>query len=755
MRSFTKRFISILLTLAMISTSAVACKKSESTSKKKSKKTKTETTANDRDVAEGFKFEKATKETFTEEDPVVEGDGYTFDATLSLLEDEHTLVVKKAKSFPQVDDLQTGGVVYDFTIDDVDEFEGVIEISIPIEKEDNEIIAAGYYDEEAEEWVPVCAQYDGEKMVIYATHLSTYGAFNLSKAKTRNATGTYSVLLDTYIEPVTSEEAEDLLLKPLKNGTADEANIRYEFADAWGKLSSFGNDMGYNALKTVGFTMDFLEEYGDLLSEVGLFFASYQAISQCLNGKPREGVATAFKASFNYVIGLAAGALKSSVMCASMAGVALFDYVLTSYYEKMTSDRKDMYRGGYIEFYAKANRNNGGAYRSAADWFKIFYPMFSSGDHTPEEIKDLVDEEVNKYVNLFWTDEGTMELYFKTAKNGGWTLGGGLNDAIKKELCDEHRANLYNDVFPLVFSVIRDKLQDKVWFEYSQRMYMLGQKLNKTISINFKDSYTDSGKSKYSGYIVKFKELPNDIEDKENWQCTLKKDGTGSISFTGFAYLSNHIQPKLVIVDPDDPDKVVKEFDLAISSNSVTVEIGEDKAPEPTSATPSVITYDPVSEWGYNHNGEPEPKPGYRDEYYIQYVMDNLPNGEVTKNGELYHIDLHASGYPYNESSLDELNVSGDFADRDHESAITANYKITMQWENSGQQMLYTKIVTFTGTAKSAFYDPDKGAFYMTFRGDYHAVTTGRGINSDPSCDVVYEDINTENAMPFCLYMTI
>jgi hypothetical protein len=762
MKVFTKRYLSILLTIAICASVFAGCGKKESSETKKKKTKATEEIEEVEDTEEpeesetepegDFSFEKEIEESFSSDEPVVATADFTFDSTLSLLDGEHTLKIRKAKSFPKIDTEQKDGVVYDFEIEDVSEFEGVLEISIPISKGSDETVVAAYYNEEQGAWMPVCAQYDGEKMVILTDHLSTYGAFRLTKPNTRNANGTYSVLLDTYIDTVTTEEAEDLILEPFKNNSATSTDILYAFADGWGKASQFGNDIGYNALKTAGYTIEFLEDYGDLLSEIGMYFAAYQAIRQCMNGNAREGVGTAIKATHNFVVGLAAGALKSAIMTASMAAVAIFDFALTKLYERVISSRKDVYRGGYLKYYSKEEKANGGGYRSEKEWFKILYPIFKDGDNSPYKIKLLVGREVNKYVKQFWTEESVMEMYFADAANMGWTLGGGLNDDIMEELNNEHRSTLYNDILPKVFEAIRDKLELNAWSAYSQKMYELGEKLNAKTTLSFKDSTIGSGNSEYAGCIVKFKNVPSEIEDPENWQCTLSKSGTGSISFTGFAYLYNKFAPELVIVDPDDPDKILKELTFGISGNKVEIDIGGKKEPEVT-PVPSEYAYDPVSEWGAYHNGEPEPEPTKRDEYYIQYVFDNLPNGTVTRNGDYYHIDLTASGYPIEYYTLDEIKISGDFADRDPESKMTASYKITQTWTNESQGSVYTKTITFSATKCSASYSPEYGIFTLFFQGDYAWTLMRRSVKGGD--DVLFDEGSFNNSMMFNIYMQI
>ncbi|MBO7564757.1 MAG: hypothetical protein J6T40_07965, partial [Clostridiales bacterium] len=137
MKVFTKRYLSILLTIAICASVFAGCGKKESSETKKKKTKNTEEIEEVESVEEveqtetepegDFSFEKEIEESFSSDEPVVATADFTFDSTLSLLDGEHTLKIRKAKSFPKIDPEQKDGVVYDFEIEDVSEFDGVLE----------------------------------------------------------------------------------------------------------------------------------------------------------------------------------------------------------------------------------------------------------------------------------------------------------------------------------------------------------------------------------------------------------------------------------------------------------------------------------------------------------------------------------------------------------------------------------------------------------------------------------------------------
>ena len=534
-------------------------------------------------------FGKAVRTVLTPENTACDGEGFSFDAGFLDVEEPKTLTVREIRHAPALLEAE-GAAVYDFELSGTTELEGIAQITLPYTPGKDTIPVAAYYNPESGEWEPVNYRVEDSKVIINTSHLSTYGVFDVSKEFTRNAVVKYN-----YSSPdLTAAEAAALLTEPFKEGST-VAEYMSHFAEQWGTASGFGLDIGYNLLQGAGYEISFITELGDLIPDLGLLFAGYHAICQGLEGKGREAVAEALKASHNYVVGIAAGLLKSAVLNVSLAGVAVFDYLLNKFYESVTNQQQDKYRNAYRMYYAT---KTGPGYRSPTEWFKVLWPYFRDGNLTPDEVNAKVKAEVDAYVNKFWNlSDGTLEEYYLKAEEQGKKIEGfrflaGLSEELIEEINNEHRANLYNGFLVPVMTMIQKKLEDKAFFAYCDKVDELAKLLNRTVTLKITDSGAKNGKSAFADCTVRFAELPEEVKDAEQWKVKLDNAGTGKISFTVFSTLSMKIAPKLEVLDPRDPEKVLGSFSVTYNVPQTTVDLAakDVEPPEDPNRVPFKVT---------------------------------------------------------------------------------------------------------------------------------------------------------------------
>lgn len=462
--------------------------------------------------------------------------------------------------------------VFDFNLEDIHELTGTAEIRIPLTVDEGFIPCAAYYNPDTKKWEAISHYYDSRtgEIVITTGHLSTFGAFTISNEYTREAKLTY-----LYMPELENTNVCDiaLKLKRIMDAPNPELQAVDEYLNDVDVVKTLGLDFGYSSLESMGFLPSFSEEFGNLVSNVGVGLNIYQVCHSAYEGDEASVAGGTLKLMIGQITSGLASALESSIMTASMSAVAFIDYSVNKFATTAVEGRKDIYRAAYRHYYSKAGQGCATyqdgyvGYRSAVDWYKIFYPIMSRTDLTEKDLIALVDDTVRTFCNQIWEDELGLAAAMNDARNMGWTGGGGLNASIKKELSDEYRNELYNGMFVSVFTAIKKHLETENFDKLLKDVEKFGNLMNRVATIKLTDSSKGTGASAFSGYKVRFASMPSEIQDPEKWECTLDENGSGNIQFRVFPYISYGFQPKLVLVNDDDEEVAAYEFSLDYSND--------------------------------------------------------------------------------------------------------------------------------------------------------------------------------------------
>ncbi len=465
-------------------------------------------------------------------------------------------------------------VVFDFNLDGMHELTGTAEIRIPISVDEGFIPCAAYFNPDTKKWEAVDHHYDSftGEMVITTGHLSTFGAFSISKEYTREAKLNYM-----YMPELENTNVCDiaLKLKKIMDAPSPELQAIDEYLNDVDVVKTLGLDFGYSSLESMGFLPSFSEEFGKLISNVGVGLNIYQVCHAAYEGDEASVAGGTLKLMLGQITSGLASVLQSSIMTASMCAVAFIDYSINKFATTAVEGRKDIYRAAYRYYYSKAGRGCATyqdgyvGYRSAVDWYNIFYPVMSRTDLTEKDLITLVDDTVKNFCNQIWEDELGLAAAMNEARNMGWTGGGGLNASIKKELSDEFRSELYNGIFVSVFTAIKKHLETEYFEKLLKDVESFGTLMNRVATIKLTDSSKGTEASKFSGCKVRFASMPSEIQDPEKWECTLDEKGDGYIQFRVFPYVSYGFQPRLVLVNDDDEEVAMYEFSLDYSNDRI------------------------------------------------------------------------------------------------------------------------------------------------------------------------------------------
>ncbi len=512
----------------------------------------------------------------SEESLSLSGEGVSLKMNPVNLTGDAKATISKVTNAPPLDD--EGQIVldvYDFSLEGVKDFTGVAELVIPLVLEPGAKPGAAWLNEETGLWEPVAFRYDdASKTAVIATdHFSKYGVFSVSNAGMRKARveflglggdgdeGNYLAAVNEYAE-----------------GGAPSTECLDIGASAAGEALQLGGDILGNIGQSAGYLAygdDVLSSIGDHLGSIGLLVSVVQIGSNIYNGKTHEAVVSSMKTAFSYMLNKAASKLSSSVMSASMASVAIVDYSINKFGTEALAGRASIYRDAYSIYHQKGNDG----FKSSADWYKKFYPLFADPTRTEAELKAEIDRIVTEDCNTFWTGANKLgvDYYVSEAREKmKWTGGeAGLNEGVRKEISDERRSILYRDILPGVFQQIALKInlenERKLRAEYKA----LSDYLNQPISFSIKDE-----KKTYGKHLARFAPL-NANAEIDNWTGKFKDDGSLSTSFTLYGHMYSGAPGTLEIFKPDgdlSKDEPLRVIDFKVTPPAIEIVLGEELA---------------------------------------------------------------------------------------------------------------------------------------------------------------------------------
>ena len=493
---------------------------------------------------------------------------YSVDFDPTVIEEAKTLTVKKVSNLPPLylgDGIEArNSIAYDFDLDGIHDLDGTVEIRLPIRVGSNELPFAAYYDKEKNNWVPVNHRYDPStgELVIKTDHLSTYSGFSIQKSMSRAAKLSYLYLPTP---PATLYELSSKL-RELAYSDDPDAKALEMYGSEYSDVTQVGLDIGFNALQSLGFESLALSDFSNVLGHVGTILSVYQICRDDYTGNDAQLAGHTLKLCMSQAMGWASHYCGNAILTASMASIAMIDYTINKFATEAWTGRKDLYKKGFDLYYSRG----GGGYRSATDWYRELKPIFWRKDLTEEQVNQLVDEIVTSYCRKFWQSD-IMEEYFTKANDGvSWSYLGGLSDSLEDELSNELRGSLYNGILVSVIRSIKNKLELESFNLAEYEMEQYAKELNKICTLSFFDPDLKDNKSKYAGCIIRYKGIPSDIRDPQNWQCKLSNDGKGIIQTRVFAMVDAGVQGKLEIVTSEN--ELLKEIKLEGLKSGYTTE---------------------------------------------------------------------------------------------------------------------------------------------------------------------------------------
>lgn len=515
----------------------------------------------------------------------------------TVVEGSTKLVIRRATSVPPVTidglgvdetyDISQDAVAVDVSLGDLHELDGIVEIRIPLKVGPDEVPGVAWYNEETLAWEPIDYDYDAQKgeVVVWSDHLSILECYRIKNEHTRNAQ------LVFYSVPYPDNSTDELLqlVDDAVSGTFKWGDL---ISNHLSVFKQFGFDITWNAFNAGGVQSELYEKANKMMGTVGTLCASYDILRAGLSGDSQTAGINTMKLMLSKVTDAMSNAIGTSVMTAAMCAVAIIDYALNKMWETSWSDRQDLYRRCYTRYY---QRDHGDGlkhhYTSARQWYNILLPVFQKGSPTIEAVNNEIKQIIDNYVNEYWNlSDDEQILYWEAVGGPSWSYTGGLSNALKKELADNHKAELYNDILPPVFEAIGREMRAQSYEILYNGMKEYAALMNQVIRLELAGQEATEGTS-WKGCKVRFKNLPSAITDPKNWEASLNEEGKGSIRFRLYAYTSEGVKPTLELVDKKG--KVLRDIDFTFGEGINNIDLGE--APEVTDEATLVLASSAVT----------------------------------------------------------------------------------------------------------------------------------------------------------------
>ncbi len=535
----------------------------------------------------------------TEENRVVKEGDVTIIMPISAIGEKAELTVKKTTATTPIMGVEQKGTMLDISMGSQHDINGTVEIKVPYKVGDaSSQLAVGYYNESTKEWESVDWEYTNGNVVINSDHFSRYGIFEIKYENTASANFvSFCETTSLFGNEVFLTTLPMQAFVKLSQCDGKTSKVLDTLADVYGTGNQFVNDLGYASVKALGFNTaidGWMDKYGQNFSYVGFAFTMWQVSRQVHEGKNKEAFASIIDAASTNSIGILGGIFGASFGVVGLSAYLATKYVINSFFTGVITGRKDE----YVQAYNLYIKENGRYYK---DWYNLIYPIVTNEDYNDAEKSEAIDKLVTDYCYAFWKDYTMVCAYYEEAT--GKSMGAGMADTevyknMQKEISENRRGEIYNNTIPQIMTEINGKMRAQNFNTFKKHFMNFRDMLNKPFTLNFVDADAKEGKSKLEGYKVKFSELPKSIEDSKNWECTLDKDGKGSIKLTVFAYLKNKMKAEMILVDKNG--KTVKKVEFTPNPPTNTITFNGSEIQEPEDADIANFKKELVGDWLYN-----------------------------------------------------------------------------------------------------------------------------------------------------------
>lgn len=495
---------------------------------------------------------------------------------------DETLTIRQ---LPDKQDKENGVKVtaYDFALGAQSEFDDVITIAIPFDAKyveagvESECVGAKYYNQTTGEWEGVYYEVDAKnrQVLIYTTHLSTYGVFQVKNENTRKAyiTDVYAIagLMNT-------RKSFEVIKELAEQGQPGNAAFEAGFE----AVNSVTGNTG-TALTAITLGGQYEGALADALGKgsqhLGLALAAVQTCYDfTYNFSDDQGKLSTLSNLVKNVANNAVGYFGSATLQVGFAAIAVFDVVLSEVQSDMMELKLENL-GGVYQYY-----NDVEAPRSNQEWRAIFIKALKENADDPEKAQQQINQEIDSFCDRFWSlDYGKVK---ETAGVSGlkysfderaWTKD-------REVLTAQYREYLLSRLQAPMTSArnyLLNQAMEQAQRELEKQLRALQGELNKTVKVQIIEQPEEAGDYQYEGYTVRFAPLSSSANAK-NWSGKMPKGGEMNTSFTIIGHIQAGSPGRVELYKPgEDTPALTVPFKVSYPTTTILLSSSGEKEPEP------------------------------------------------------------------------------------------------------------------------------------------------------------------------------
>jgi len=525
---------------------------------------------------------KAKELKVSPESPSASAHGVTIQFGEYALAGDETL---KIRQLPEKTDKNNGVKVtaYDFELGDQVNFDDVITIAIPYDAKyaeagaESECIGAKYYNQSTGEWEGVYYEVDAEnrQVLIYTTHLSTYGVFQVKNENTRKAyiTDVYAIagLMNT-------GKSFEVIKELAEQGQPGNAAFEAGFEAVNSVVGNTGTAL---TAITLGGQYDgaLADALGKGSQHLGLALAAVQTYYDFTNNfSDDQGKLSTLSNLVKNVANNAVGYFGSATLQVGFAAIAVFDVVLSEVQSDMMELKLENL-GGVYQYY-----NDEDAPRSTGEWREIFKKILRENADDPQKAKQLINQEIDSFCDRFWHLEypdvkmtaGVSGLKYSFDERN-WTKD-------REVLTAQYKAHLMDRLQAPMTSArnyLLNQAMEQAQREFEKQLRALQGELNKTVKVQIIEQPEEDGEYQYEGYTVRFAPLSANANAK-NWSGKMPKGGEMNTSFTVIGHMQSGAPSRVELYKPgEDMPALTVPFKVSYPTTTILLSSSGEKEQEP------------------------------------------------------------------------------------------------------------------------------------------------------------------------------
>ncbi len=525
---------------------------------------------------------KAKELKVSPESPSASAYGVTIQFGEYALEGDNTL---KIRALPEKTDKISGVRVtaYDFELGDQVNFDDVITIAIPYDAEYaetgavNECIGAKYYNQNTGEWEGVYYEVDAEnrQVLIFTTHLSTYGVFQVKNENTRKA---YITDIYAIAGLLNSGKSFEVIRELAEQGQPGNAAFEAGFE----VVNSVTGNTG-TALTAITLGGQYEGALADALGKgsqrLGLALAAVQTCYDfTYNFSDDQGKLSTLSNLVKNVANNAVGYFGSASLQVGFAAIAVFDVVLSTVQSDMMELKLENL-GGVYQYY-----NDVEAPRSNQEWRTIFIKALKENVDDPQMALQQINQEIDNFCGRFWSLDygkvkeiaGVSGLKYSFDERQ-WTKD-------REVLTEQYRGYLLSCLQAPMTSArnyLLSQAMEQAQREFEKQLRALQGELNKTVKVKIIEQPEEAGEYQYEGYTVRFAPLSGNAS-VNNWSGKMPKGGEMNTSFTVLGHIMSGAPSSVELYKPgEDTPVLTVPFKVSYPTTTILLSSSGEKETEP------------------------------------------------------------------------------------------------------------------------------------------------------------------------------